>query len=166
MKIMSWRIISIIVILLIIPITSFAKYYEVVRSIEGSAVIAEPIVIVDKKQEKIISGFDKNTVKEYYFVIKNYKYDENGNKKISEVDFLYNIEIKNSSNNFPVKYELYDCSSNEELLKGNNKTTDLLLPQNQEYENEYKIIVSWNDMENLDSQSEIDILINASQLPK
>lgn len=166
MKIVSWKIISVIIIILIIPITSLAKYYEIIRKIEGNAIIAEPIVVVEKKQEKVISDFNKNTVKEYGFLVKNYKYDERGNKRISEVDFIYNIEIKNSSNNFPVKYELYDCSSNEEILKGNNKTSDLLLLRNQEYENEYKLIVSWNEVENLDSQSEIDILINASQLPR
>lgn len=162
MKTKNWKIINIIIIILIIPITSFAKYYEIIRKIEGNAVIAEPIVVVEKKQEKIISNFDKNTVKEYYFTVKNYKYDEN--QRISEVDFVYNIEIKNSTSNFPVKYQLYNCDSGEELLKDNTKTNDLILYKNQKCENEFKLIANWKDIENLDSQCEVDILINASQV--
>ena len=99
----------------------FARYYEILENISAKATIAEPIIIVEGLQDMIKTEVTKeNVIEEYNFVVKNYIQTENA-KRISEVDFLYDIEIKNSDENFPVRYELYDIETGEELLNGNNK---------------------------------------------
>lgn len=72
-------------------------------------------------QDTITTTVDKiHPIQESYFCLKNYVI-ENDSKRINETDFICDIEIKLSDEMFPVKFELYDCSTGEELLKGGNK---------------------------------------------
>lgn len=162
-KLKIQKIISFLLIVFLIPTPSFARYYDNLGKFSTKASIAEPIINVETLQETVVSDFNKTTVKEYHFKITNYELETNGNKRISEVDFNYTIEIKNSSNNFPAKYELYDCSTNLEILNGASKTQEFYISKNNMYEKEYKIIVSWEDKDELASQNDINIMVNASQ---
>ena len=70
--------------------------------------IPEPIVDIEKSQDTIVKKIISNTqIQEFCFTIRNFKNMENC-KKISEVDFEFEIEIKKSNSIFPIKYELYD----------------------------------------------------------
>lgn len=123
MKRMKRVILSIILIIVFFEIPSFARYYESIKKIGGKATIAEPIVRTELLQEKIITNVNKiNQIQESYFNLKNYVI-ENNNKRINETDFLCDIEIKLTDENFPVRFELYDCLTDEELLKGTNKVS-------------------------------------------
>lgn len=157
-------IISIIFIFLIYEIPVWARYYENINKISGKAVIAEPIIKVIPLNNTIITDVNKlSNIQEYHFIIKNYETDLNNKKRVNEVDFLYDIEIKNSSNSFPIRYELYDISTNEELLKGDSKITNLIIEKNKEMEKEYKLKVYWEKKENMSSSNDIDVIVKVNQ---
>lgn len=100
----------------------FARYYDSIGKIIGKATIAEPIIKVEALQDTIIMEVNrKSNISQYNFVIKNYEIDSKNNKRINEIDFLYDIEIKNSTKNFPIRYELYDITTGMELLDGKDK---------------------------------------------
>ncbi len=164
MKKLKLKIILIISFLLITYSTPiFARYYESLEYFCGRATIAEPIIKVESLQETIDMEINKETgIKEYRFVVKNYEVKEN-EKRINEVDFLYDIEIKNSDENFPVKCELFECESGKELLNGSNKVQGLAILKNVEYEKEYKLQVTWENKENMSGTNDIDIVVTASQ---
>lgn len=112
-------LISLVIICFSNPI--FARYYETLQSFSGKATIAEPIIKIENLQDTIKMEVNKESnIEEYNFIIKNYELEEN-QKRINEVYFEYSIEIKNTCENFPIRYELYDVESGEELLKGTNK---------------------------------------------
>lgn len=158
------KILILILFLISLSSISFAQYYENLGKIVGNAIIAEPIFKVESIPQIVISDFNKKTPnKEYYFVVKNYEVTEGSNKRITEVDFDFDIEIKNSDNNFPIKYELYDCSNGEEILNNLNKTERINVKKNIIFENKYKLVISWNTKEEMSSLDNIDILVNASQ---
>lgn len=160
-KIKMILIISLLLISYSIPI--FARYYETLESFSGKAIIAEPIIKVEPLQETIKMEVNKESViKEYKFIVKNYEVSENI-KRINEVDFLYDIEIKNSDENFPIKYELFEVETGKEILNGLNKVQGLEILKNVEYEKEYKLQVTWKNKENMSSENNIDIVITASQ---
>lgn len=121
-KIMMKKIIiSFFIIILFFQIPIFARYYESLKKINANVKIAEPIIIAELMQDTITANVDKiNPIQESYFCLKNYVI-ENNNKRINEADFICDIEIKLSDEKFPVKFELYDCSTGKELLNGSNK---------------------------------------------
>ncbi len=142
-----------------IQIPCFARYYESLGKIHGKAVIAEPIVKIESLQDTINLEMNKDIgEKEYYFVIKNYELDVFNNKRVSEVDFTYNIEIKSTNSNFPVKYYLMDCLTGE--IVSNKNVFEI--KKNIEYERKYKLVISWNDIEgeiSLNNNIEINIRV-------
>lgn len=161
MKMKKILIISVFIICYSTPI--FARYYESLEYFSGKATIAEPIIKVENLQNTISMEINKEeNIKEYKFVVKNYEVN-NGKKRISEVDFLYDIEIRNSNNNFPVRYELFECETEEELLKGTNKIQNLEILKNVEYEKEYRLKVIWETKENMSDINDVDIVVTASQ---
>ena len=164
MKKIKLKVILIISFLLICYSTPiFARYYESLESFSGKATIAEPIIKVEQLQDTINMEINKESnIKEYNFVVKNYEIN-NGLKRINEVDFLYDIEIKNSNENFPIKCELFEIETGKELLNGTNKVQNLEIPKNVEYEKEYKLQVKWETKENMSAENAVDILITASQ---
>lgn len=140
-----------------------ARYYEKFSKISGNAVIAEPIIKVESLQDTIITAVNKESkIQEYYFIIKNFESDSI-NKRINEVDFLCDIEIKNSSENFPVKYELYDCKTGAELLNGTLKATEIEISKNVEIENKYKLVLYWNSVQNMSCYNDVEIIVTANQ---
>ena len=97
--------IIIVVLILLSPLIVQARYFEKIENIKGKGKIAEPIFKVENLQNTIIKTIDKETIlEEYNFVIKNYEIENNGiNKRISQVDMKYNIQIVNEKSNFPYK---------------------------------------------------------------
>ena len=141
----------------------FARYYENLECFFGKAIIAEPIIRVEQMQDTINIEINKeNEIKEYRIIVKNYEIEAN-KKRINEVDFLYDIEIKNSDYNFPIKCKLFDVETGKELLNGTNKVQALEILKNIEYEKEYVLQVMWENKENMSAESAVDILITASQ---
>lgn len=164
MKKIKLKVILIISFLLIFYSTPiFARYYESLECFSGKAIIAEPIIRVEKMQETINMQINKeNKIEEYNFVVKNYEIDANG-KRINEVDFLYDIEIKNSDNNFPIKCKLFEVETGKELLNGTTRVQGLEILKNVEYEKEYKLQIEWENKEKMSEECTVDILITASQ---
>ena len=73
---------------------TFARYYEKISNIKLLFSIPEPIVDIEKSQDTIVKKIISNTqIQEFCFTIRNFKNMENC-KKISEVDFEFEIEIK------------------------------------------------------------------------
>lgn len=164
-KVLKILVISLIFICFYLQLPTFARYYESIENILGQGVIAEPIIIVENLSDTISMEVNKKTeVKEYNFIIKNYELDSSNNKKISEVDFCYDISIQNYDDNFPIEYELYDCITGEELLNGRNNSDKFQILKNVEFEKEYKLVVSWKDKNDMSSIDDIDIIINISQV--
>lgn len=154
-----------IAILIVFQSSSFARYYESLKNIYGKATIAEPIVKVEALQEPIITEFNKNTqAKEYYFTIKNYEINSNNEKRISEVDFEFAIQIKNSENTFPIKYELYECDTGNEILNGNNTTEKIVMEKSKVFDKKYKLKVLWNsNIQAIAANDNIEIIVEAFQ---
>ena len=140
----------------------YARYTELINSGSYYATIAEPYFVVIPIQETYVFEANKQNInKEYFFIVKNY--DDN-NKKASEVDLEFDIEISLSNTNFPVSYKLFDCTTNEELLLDNsNKTQKIFIGKNILFERQYKLVTSWCDKQNMSENVEIYIIINSSQ---
>jgi hypothetical protein len=152
------KIIIIMCLILLILTTGVTAYYKSTEYIEISAKIAEPIIKVEPLQDTVKYEIGKNSEKkEYLFTIKNYE-----NNKISEVDFEVKIEIK-SNNNFPITYNLYDCSSNEEILNGNTKVEKLNVLKDEKFDKTYKLEVYCEDVNKVSGITEIEIEVEAIQ---
>ena len=156
----------IILIIILIPLVVNARYFEKLQNIRGKAFIAEPIFKVENLQETITETINKETqIKDYIFKIKNYELLQDGkNKRISEVDMEYNIQIVESDSKFPIMYELYELEDNKNLLDNTNKTVNYKISKNIEYEKTYKLVVCWkNKQENLSNEDVVKIVVNSSQ---
>ncbi len=138
-------VLFIIIIVILLPNMVLARYYEILRNMKLSATVANPIVKVENLQEKVIQTFNKRTeAKEYHFVVRNYELAEDGiSKKISDVAFLYYIEIINTNTTFPIKCELYDVQTNEKILDEKDKTGEIFMERSVAYEKPYKLVVTW-----------------------
>lgn len=159
------RKISILLIIIIITFSSnvLARYYEKISDIKLSLNIAEPIINVEKNQDTLIKSINSKTpMQEFYFTIKNYNNIENV-KKISEVDFEFEIEIKNLNDAFPIKYTLYDCLTNENVVLENNKTSKIYMYKNIEFERCYKLCVIYESNNSKSTSTNIDIEVKAIQ---
>jgi len=85
---------------------------------KAGAEIAKPIIVLEK-DEVLKTQINQNMFPlEYHFWIQNYREDD-----INEVDFEYSIELENSTKNFPVSYDLFDCKTNQpiEFMKGKSE---------------------------------------------
>lgn len=148
------------IIIAIIPISVFAMYHKEITA-SGKGKIAEPIVILEKLEESKTIQFDKNTVQEISFKVKNYYVGSI--KRINETDFKYDIIIQESNENFPIKYELYN-SKNEELLNGNKRVNSISINKNSEDEETYRLVIKWKSIENPLQNLNVGIKINAYQI--
>lgn len=167
MSIKKRKLSIVVAIILIIPTISFARYYEKIQNIKANATIAEPIFKVENHREKINQTIDKESyIEEYTFSIKNYEIDSiTNNKRISQVDLEYMIEIINEKENFPIEYKLYEVDNNLEILNNQNKTELIRIDSNIEYERTYKLVVLWSEKDKeLDSNTSLKICVNASQV--
>lgn len=157
-------LLSFVVVVFCVQNTSMARYYEMLNKVFVRTTIAEPIIEVQNLQDTVVSEMNKKSEnKEYYFKVKNYKFEDT-QKQITEVDFDFYIEIINSNNNFPIKYELYDCENNEMILETQNLSKKIHINKNIEFERNYKLVVSWSNKEliqgNLD---DIELAIYVAQ---
>ena len=164
MKKIKLLILISVLIVILFPKNVLARYYQSFLKINGKATIAEPIIRVEPLQETITAEINKNVqIQEYFFIVKNYENDSNNNKRINEVDFSFYIEIENSNDNFPVKYELYDCETNLEILKDSNRTESMDIIKNEEYEKKYKLLVNWNELPIMSNINNTEIIVRVEQ---
>lgn len=159
-------IITTIIISLLFNTKVIGRFYEKLDRIKVSSVIAQPIFKFEQMVETIdINNFNEESEKEYIFKIKNFEIKEENQKRISQVSFEVTIEILNLSNNFPVKYQLYD--ENKELILKENKSEKILIEKDIEFEKIYRLVVYFDksfNMQNANNQSTIEILVKANQL--
>lgn len=129
-------------------------YYKV------GAEIAKPIIVLEK-DEVLKTQIDQNTFPlEYHFWIQNYREDD-----INEVDFEYSIELENSTENFPVSYDLFDCETNQEIEFMDGKSEPLKLKKGEKEKREFKLIMQWQELNvELAEELQIKLKINVSQI--
>ena len=159
--------ISILSIMILFPVIVNARYFEKLENFEGRGTIAEPIFKVEKLQDTINTTINKESgIQEYIFKIKNFVLEDDGiSKRISQVDMIYNIEIINEKENFPVRYELYELDTDQNLLNENGIIKDIVINKNIEYEKNYRLVVFWENKDGiLENTDNIKIIINSSQL--
>jgi len=152
------KVINIIIsILLIISINNYslAKYVNAYNGY-ASGVLATAVFEVFTQDQIVQELTDDDNDVEYYFRVIN-TYDN----KTSDVDFYYTIEIINSNENFPADIELFDNNDNLIMLEDGVSSVQELDGVN-ESENIYYIRVTKTE-ENIDSQTQIGIRINAWQ---
>lgn len=149
-------------------VNSYGRYFKSINS-RYQGQIAEPIIKVQGVSTKIINeDFNRNVGEiEYLFDIKNFEIEQDGYKRITEVDFNYEIYLEETNQNFPVKYKLYDMSTGEELLNGNNRTLPKHISRDKEYIKKYKLIAKWDESKVLIGKEDvIDIKIKVTQSSK
>lgn len=96
--------------------------------------VAKPIFIVEGNELAQIS--EKNNIGYYEFSIKNF-YETD----ISEVDFLYTIEILSNADEF-IQFELYN--ENVQIPLENLKTQPLSIKGNEKVEQKYKLKIIYD----------------------
>ena len=62
-------------------------------------------------------------------------------------------------------YELYDCENEEKLLNGGDISEKICINKNIEFEKTYKLVVSWEDKNELvGNLDDIEIIVNIEQI--
>lgn len=162
------KIILFTLLFMAFTVNSYGRYFKSINS-RYYGQIAEPIIKVQGISTKVIDkDFNRNVGEiEYLFDIKNFEIEKNGSKRITEVDFNYEIYLEETNQNFPVKYALYDMSTGEELLNGNNKTLSKHISRDKEYIKNYKLVARWDESKVLiGKENLIDIKIKVTQSTK
>lgn len=153
-------IVVLFLIMLLMLNNSYSKYKTLVVS-NGKAIVAEPIILIEK-DNVITKEYNKKAgVLEYYFKIKNYD-----NEKINEVECFYNIEILENNQNFPIEYKLIDLSNNQEITINNNKSIEFLIGSSIKEEDSYKLEVRWKDKEINQYSSSLQISLKTNIIQK
>ena len=134
----SLIIIIIFFIILIINNKNIAKYIEKIN-INSETKIAKPIINIEQDEKIIITKIDLEKEIEYKFKIKNYNENE-----ISNIEFLYYIQIESDITEELIDYKLIDLEEDKEIKLINNKTNDIKI-LNGKYEKEYKLIAKLKD---------------------
>ena len=138
---MKKRILIIIIIFFIILIINnknIAKYIEKINIISKTK-IAEPIINLEQDEKIVIKKIDIEKEIEYKFKIKNYNDNE-----ISNMEFLYYIELQTNIPEELVECKLVDLEEDKEIKLINNKTNEFKI-LNEKYEKEYKLITKLKD---------------------
>ena len=127
---------------------------------KAGAEIAKPIIVLEK-DEVLKTQINQNTFPlEYHFWIQNYREDD-----INEVDFEYSIELENSTENFPVSYDVFDCETNQQIEFMNGKSELLKLKKGEKEKREFKLIMQWQELNvELAEELQIKLKINVSQI--
>ena len=135
------RIIIIMMLFVMVSLVRFSvSKYKTMITGNGSATIAEPIIILEKNNV-INTEYNKKTgTLEYIFNIKKYTSD-----KVNEVDCVYNIEVIENNKNFPIAFKLIDLSNNEVITLTNNKSIDFVMGSSIKDEDKYKLEITWLD---------------------
>ena len=138
---MKKRILIIIIIFFIILIINnknIAKYIEKINII-SKTIIAKPIINIEQDEKIVITKIDIEKEIEYKFKIKNYNENE-----ISNMEFLYYIELQTNIPEELVECKLVDLEEDKEIKLINNKTNEFKIV-NGKYEKEYKLITKLKD---------------------
>lgn len=164
LKVNKEKLIILMLFIIIFLLVNFSvSKYRFLITENGKAVIAEPIIIFEKG-EVINTEYNKKSGElEFAFKIKNYLDDSN----INEVDFMYNLEIKETNTNFPISYKLIDVTNNEEIILTNNISSNFFISKGNKEEDSYKLIINWDESKNLSTYSDnlgIDLKANIVQL--
>ena len=145
MKKQILKIIILTITLILVESTSYAKYMTS-EIIKGKQEIIKPIFNV--KEGIPIKIDNKNKINCYEFVIDNFNED-----KVSEIGFLYTIEIISNidlESNFNIR--LYNEEG--EIQLSNLKTNPILIKGNERIEQKYKINIEYN--ESIENEEEYD----------
>lgn len=135
---------------------SKAKYLTIIDG-AGSAEIAKPVFEITQEDEKEVEVYDGIKSIEYKFSVSN-----NKDTELTDVELKYVIEIINSTKDFPIEYSLY--KNDEKIELENNKTQPMLLKNNQNVKDEYKLNIVWKEKEGENSSNDdIKIKIEAIQ---
>lgn len=105
------------------------------------AKISKPIIVIERDDYLKMQITEKSFPIEYNFCINNYKEEE-----INEVEFEYNIELDNSIENFPVRYQLVDLKNNQEIKLVNGKSDSLKIKKDVKESRKFKIIFQWQEL--------------------
>lgn len=147
-------------IVCIINLLSLLKNDNVLNYTAG-AKIAQPIIVLEKDDVLKTQIYENAFPLEYHFWIQNYREDE-----INQVDFEYTIELENSTENFPVSYNLVDCEQNQEIEFVDGKSEPLKLKKGEKENREFKLVMQWQELNvELAEELQIKLKINMSQNP-
>lgn len=131
---------------------SYARYTKT-EIAKGKQEIATPILIV-KEGEKVFIN-KENNIGYYDFSIKNYN-----EKNVSEIDFLYNIEIISKIEDV-VKFELYN---QEGLINLDNlRTEQISIKGKEKIEQRYKLKIIYKDGIDKNISEKIQIKVSSEQ---
>ena len=146
---MKKKIFIIFFVVLIINNKNIAKYIEKINIISETK-IAKPIIEIENYEKIVITKIDLEKEIEYKFKVKNYNEDQ-----VSNVRFLYYIEIESDISKELVEYKLIDLEENKEIELINNRTQNIKM-LNEKYEKEYMLIAKLKE-ENLNGNINIKI---------
>lgn len=146
---MKKKIFIIFFVVLIINNKNIAKYIEKINIISETK-IAKPIIEIENYEKIVITKIDLEKEIEYKFKVKNYNEDQ-----VSNVRFLYYIEIESDISKELVEYKLMDLEENKEIELINNRTQNIKM-LNEKYEKEYMLIAKLKE-ENLNGNINIKI---------
>lgn len=129
----SFFLIAFTTILIFSTQISYARYITT-EILNGVQEIATPVIQI---KEGNIAQIDRNNNIGYYeFCVKNFEQE-----KISEIDFLYTIEIISDLED-KVKFELY--SNEQQISMQDLKTNEISLGKNKKIEQSYKLKITYN----------------------
>ena len=146
---MKKKIFIIFFVVLIINNKNIAKYIEKINIISETK-IAKPIIEIENYEKIVITKIDLEKEIEYKFKVKNYNEDQ-----VSNVRFLYYIEIESDISKELVEYKLIYLEENKEIELINNRTQNIKM-LNEKYEKEYMLIAKLKE-ENLNGNINIKI---------
>ena len=149
-----YRILIMTIILMLLEQISYARYikFDILKS---KQTIAQPIFKLKEGKPIKIDKINKNGY--YEFSIENFIED-----KVSEVGFLYTIEIALNVEVVPIEpkfnFRLYNEEGEIELT--NLKTNPIYIKGNEKDEQKYKVNIEYND----DKGDEIDRIFGEIQI--
>lgn len=120
--------------------------------------ILKPIIRLEKDEMLKQQIHEKSFPIEYEFGIYNYKESE-----VNKVDFDYQIEIENSVGNFPVNYELIDCTTNQKIQLVDGKSELLQIKKEEKESRKFKLVFKWRELEQMADELRIKLKINVIQ---
>lgn len=146
------------VVVFINAITIFNK--GEIGQYQVEAKTAKPIIVIET-DHYLKEQINENSFPiEYYFCINNYQEEE-----INEVEFEYNIELENSTEDFPVSYQLVELRNNQEIRLIDGKSENLKIGKNVKESQKFKVIFQWQEL-NRDLADEFQLKLKVNIVQK
>ena len=134
--------ILIIFALVVVCINSVSlSKYNAGQEFEMNMRIARAVVDLEKDEILKAEIKENSFPMEYHFCLNNYK-----GEKINEVEFDYVIEIECSVDNFPIKYQLFDCDNQKEIALIDGKSETMKIKKSEKESRKFKLILSWREL--------------------